>query len=314
MNIIQNHPRSFSSVSLSSTLLLIGYITGNHGTGNKGVAVCFDGVTTKVYAICARSLSNTTDLEVGYDLIFEFPAGIKFDKIEITSSSNNGFLAPAGSVNLEFQGYDGSWNSLGFTGSFVDVTVETTKTITASDQATSFTRFKVLCSSATSGVKFIADLKLFEVTAGLVSLNFIDNANISLAQDQAFGRLDQIVDGVFDPSNSNAFASVASTSDLIIPIPFKTPSPIDKFVINGSSSAGFFSGGDPTDCQIDGEGWNGSSWIALGNTGIFTDGVSLTKTIQSTDKVTVFQKARIILSSATSAQRFIGELEIYVLV
>jgi len=308
------------SASAVSTLIDVGYIPGTFtlkSSGSTGMWAAFDGVLSKIWNAGAITPTQTTDGILGYDFEFSKPAGIKIEKVEVTSSNNQGFIVSFNPTDtkISLEGWNGSiWVALGDTGLFTDGAVQVTKTITSTDQVTLFTRFRVLVSTTQNSVRTIAQVKLFEVTAGEVSFNLIDGNNITPALDTTTGSgtTEKWVDGTKHPMAANVeFTNVAGTADLVVPIVFDTARVIEKAILYGTSDGGFLISTDPTDVQIDLEGWNGSSWVALGNTGTFTDANSLVKIITSTDQVTTFTKARILISTASSDKKTCGEIEIY---
>jgi len=86
---------------------------------------------------------------------------------------------------------------------------------------------------------------------------------------------------------------------------------LDKFVCS-ASSIGFINGSYPTGTKLSLEAWGGS-WNSVGNTETFTDANNIVKEITSTDQTTLFEKVRIVISTASSQRRSLAEAEYYVL-
>lgn len=312
--IITRHPRSFAKPIDVSTLLEMGYI-GN--MDDKSLHIldfqqAFNGITNASAASGAFSEVISADGELGYDFSWEYPEGKKIEKVVVYASNNKGYITGSDPTDMVIflEGWDGAWNALGNTGTFTDAN-SLVKTITSSDQTTFFTRIRVLVSTATTAARNIVELEIHEVTAGKLVLNFVET-NMSKVNR---GALMRAFDGVtVAPLSDSIQQQVSGTDDGEHGVIFHKPYKIEKAILYSSSDFGFSSLGDPTDMQIDLEGWNGSSWIALGNTGTFTDANSISKTIISSDQITLFEKVRSLISTAMASQsRILTEAEYFVL-
>lgn len=296
-----------------STLLEMGYIGNmNEQDGNLlDYQEAFNGITSDSALDGAFSVSTSSDGELGYNYSWEYAAGKKIEKVVVYASNNHGYITgsdPSDMV-LYLEGWDGSWNALGNTGTFTDAN-SLVKTITSSDQATLFTRIRVLVETATTAIRNITELEIHEVTAGQLVLNSIET-NMSRTGK---GKLMQAFDGVTVAVLSDSVQQINSvTTDSEHGVAFHTPYKIEKAILYSSSDQGFFALSNPTDMQIDLEGWNGSSWDAIGDTGTFTDANSISKTITSTDQTTLFEKVRVLISTASSQRRILAEAEYFVL-
>jgi len=302
-------------------LLVVGYIEGTYThktSGSIGMAVSFDGDLTKVWNASALTVNDTNDGVIGYDFTSEFPLGMKIDKVEVWGASDHGYCVSFNPTDtkISLEGWNGSsWVALGDTGDFTDTTTANMKSITSSDSTTLFFKFRLLVSTTQSCTKSIAAIKLYEVTAGLASLNFVDVPNITPSPSSlgSHGRPENVADGVLHPASTDALVtSTTDTSDFVLPIVFGKLERIWRIVVHGITTSGFIVSADPTDVQIDIEGWNGSSWVNIGDTGIFTDAPSLEKEIISTDQTTAFSKVRALISTASSVSKVYAEIEIFV--
>jgi len=308
---------SFSHASASevSTLVEVGYIGDmNHvSSGSEGITEAWDGIVD-TWNASALSVMGTADAIIGYDYVWSSSAGRKIDKIVIKGSTDHGMCVSNNPTDMDIlaEGWNGSsWDSLGTTGAFTDSN-SNVKTITSTDQVTLFTRVRVTISTATSSVKCAAQVEIHEVTAGLMQFNTIEGTFGDIPA--TWDLLEVAFDGVTDAPAGSSTATPANTSDGDLTVAFDTPRKVEKVLVYGSNNSGYCFTGNPTDVQIDLEGFNGSTWEALGDTGTFTDAASLIKTINSSDQSTLFEKVRVLISTATSTAKIIAEAEFYVLI
>ncbi len=314
--IIRRQPRPLPVIIGDvSTLVLIGYLGNmNNQSGNRAdVAEAFDGDTVETNVEGALTLNNdANDAIIGYDYSFDSSAGRKIDKVVMYASSGNGFFNATNPTDclISIEGWDGSWNAIGNSGTFTDSN-SLIKTITSTDQVTLFTKVRAIISSATSDLKLVAEMEIHEVTVGQMTFNVVE----SNMTQSVTGDILSAFNGVTDDTVANSNVTAAtSTADATHAVNFSTPRKIEKGIFYNANNGGFVESVDPTDVQLDLEGWNGSSWVALGNTGTFTDADSLVKTIISTDQTTLFEKVRVVISTATSGKKILTEAEFFVLI
>ena len=302
--------------------MIFGYIEGDFTTkkaAGESAWSLFDGVIDRAETACPGT-PGSSPVEAGYDFSWAHPSGLKIDKLEIWGSNTVGYISGISPTDLKLTlyGWVSSWTAIGDTGEFTDVNNANPKTIFSTDTTTLFTRFKVILTWTGGFTARIAQLKIYEVGVGQIALNLLDGINVGpngIGVNSLWGRGEQIFDGSGnDILANNLLTNGATTSDFTIPLLFDKSRPVDKVVVFSGSDAGFHQQSDPTDMQIDLEGWNGSAWVALGDTGTFTDANNTTKTINSSDTTTLFSKIRIVISTATSGHRVLSEVEVHVFV
>lgn len=301
--------------------MVFGHIEGdfsqmNVGTGDTWSA--FDGDIDETFPYCAFGTTSGPS-EIGYDFSWAYPSGTTITKIELWGSSNEGYIRSGNPTDTRWTlyGWDGSWNAIGNTGDFTDGMVADKRTITSTDTTTLFTKWKVILTYTGALSSRLAEMKCY--TAGDVQILVpnIDGKNITPAieTNAAWGRSQNIVNGTDHNPETDCLASAgANTTDLVVPMTFDIARPVDKVVCYSSSDDGFFNGSNPTDMQIDLEGYNGSTWDALGDTGTFTDANSLAKTITSSDQATLFEAIRISISSASTQRKILSQLRVHVFI
>jgi len=301
---------------IASDKILIGYLGNmNNNIGDRSdVAEAFDGDTVETNVEGALTVtSDASDGIIGYDYIFDSSAGRKVEKVVMYSTSGDGgFIngAEPTDVLISIEGWDGVWNAIGNSGTFTDAGL-LVKTITSTDQVTLFTRVRAIISSATAGFRLCAEMEIHELTVGQMIFNLVES---NMTQASPGGDILSAFNGVTNDiaANSNITA-VSSTADATHAVNFSVNHKIQKGIFYASNNGGFIESVDPTDVQLDLEGFNGTVWVALGNTGTFTDAPSLVKTIISSDQTTLFEKVRVVISTATSAKKILTEAEFFIL-
>ena len=310
-----------SSGPTTPSEMVFGYFRGdfdriNGGTGDTWSA--FDGDIDEPKAFCALSTEGSP-VELGYDYSWANPSGLPIFSLDIWGSNDHGYINNGSPTDtkITLYGWNGSsWAALGDTGDFTDGLTANKKTITSSDTTTLFTKFKVILTFTGALTARIAEMKCFTTGAVQIKVPNIDGKNITpgIEANPIWGRSMDIVDGTLHNAETDCLASLgANTSDLVVPIDFDIARPVEKLVCYSSSDDGFFNGSNPTDMQIDLALFAGS-WTGFGTTGTFTDANNLVKTITSSDTTTLFTKARIIISTASSQRKILSELKIHVFI
>lgn len=308
MPVVQD-PFILFAPSLVETIMPIGYIEGdytNKVSGSTGMWACYDGIISKTNVQGGLTIDVATEVSLGYDFSFQFPLGIKIDKVEVWGANNHGYINTADPTDtkIKLECWDGVWNACGDTGLFTDGTTSDMRTITSTDQTTLFTRIRLLTSTATSALRLIAAIKIYEVGGGIITVPVFDGNNVTPGIGVSWGRGEEFALNTASVLLLNSLLTVAATtSDFVIPFLFDKPRSIDKVNVHSSTDHGFIFNTDPADVQIDLEGLISGSPTALGDTGIFTDSNSLSKEIDSSDKTTLYDGYQIRISTATSAFR-----------
>lgn len=259
----------------------------------------------------SASFSISDDGEWGCDISWPYPGGKQFKDVEVTSSTNNGFLDTLDpeDMQLHLELYDGSWNRVASTPVFTDGTSAVTKTLTSSDQETFFTQYRILIETASTEERLIGQILVHEVGGSEIIVNKIVT-DISRSSGvpvmSAFNG-----SGVDTYANSIRSAS-SNNADRYHGVIFHTPYRVHKIKFFSSSDQGFYTTVNPEDVQIDLIGRIGEDWTDLGNTEIFTDAPSLIKEIICTDQVSLYEEVRGVISSATAGRKIVSENEIYV--